>query len=199
MQSNLSYILLILLLCSSLTNIKSQDIKPEVPPIPIITKDSVAKATISLPKTIKKDSLLTQKKDSIQVDSIRPKESITDLISHVAKDYTTQNAKNKTVTLYNEAHLVYTDIDLKAGIIVIDYIKNTLFAKGIKDSTGYNQRPVFKQGNQESEQDSMVYNFKTKKAIIYGIKTKQEPEMFGFYTENNRFFSFEVVNHRILF
>ena len=178
MQSNLSYILLILLLCSSLTNIKSQDIKPEVPPIPIITKDSVAKATISLPKTIKKDSLLTQKKDSIQVDSIRPKESITDLISHVAKDYTTQNAKNKTVTLYNEAHLVYTDIDLKAGIIVIDYIKNTLFAKGIKDSTGYNQRPVFKQGNQESEQDSMVYNFKTKKAIIYGIKTKQEPEMF---------------------
>jgi lipopolysaccharide assembly outer membrane protein LptD (OstA) len=178
LQSNLSYILLILLLCSSLTNIKSQDIKPEVPPIPIITKDSVAKATISLPKTIKKDSLLTQKKDSIQVDSIRPKESITDLISHVAKDYTTQNAKNKTVTLYNEAHLVYTDIDLKAGIIVIDYIKNTLFAKGIKDSTGYNQRPVFKQGNQESEQDSMVYNFKTKKAIIYGIKTKQEPEMF---------------------
>ena len=144
----------------------------------MITKDSIAKTTISPTTTIKKDSLLAQKKDSIQVDSIRPKESITDLISHVAKDYTIQNAKNKTVTLYNEAHLVYTDIDLKAGIIVIDYIKNTLFAKGIKDSTGYSQRPVFKQGSQESEQDSMVYNFKTKKAIIYGIKTKQEPEMF---------------------
>ena len=41
--------------------------------------------------------------------------------------------------------------DLKAGIIIIDYIKNTLFAKGIKDSTGYNQKPVFKQGGQESE------------------------------------------------
>jgi len=144
----------------------------------MITKDSIAKTTISPTTTIKKDSLLAQKKDSVQVDSIRPKESITDLISHVAKDYTIQNAKNKTVTLYNEAHLVYTDIDLKAGIIVIDYIKNTLFAKGIKDSTGYSQRPVFKQGSQESEQDSMVYNFKTKKAIIYGIKTKQEPEMF---------------------
>jgi lipopolysaccharide assembly outer membrane protein LptD (OstA) len=178
LQSNLSYILLILLLCCSLTNIRSQDIKPEVLPIPLITNDSLAKTTFLPTTTIKKDTLISQKQDSVQVDSIRPKEAITDLISHIAKDYTTQNVKNKTVTLYNEAHLVYTDIDLKAGIIVIDYIKNTLFAKGIKDSTGYNQRPIFKQGSQESEQDSMIYNFKTKKAIIYGIKTKQEPEMF---------------------
>jgi len=178
LQSNLSYILLILLLCCSLTNIRSQDIKPEVLPIPLITNDSLAKTTFLPTTTIKKDTLISQKQDSVQVDSIRPKEAITDLISHIAKDYTTQNVKNKTVTLYNEAQLVYTDIDLKAGIIVIDYIKNTLFAKGIKDSTGYNQRPIFKQGSQESEQDSMIYNFKTKKAIIYGIKTKQEPEMF---------------------
>ena len=97
------------------------------------------------------------------------------MITHIAKDYTIQNAKNKTVTLYNEAHVTYTDIDLKAGIIVVDYLNKTLFAKGIKDSTGYLQRPVFKQGSEESEQDSLIYNFETKKAIIYGIKTKQDP------------------------
>ena len=52
------------------------------------------------------------------------------MITHIAKDYTIQNAKNKTVTLYNEAHVTYTDIDLKAGIIVVDYLNKTL-AKGI--------------------------------------------------------------------
>ena len=178
MQSNLSYILLFLLLFCSLTETKSQDIKPRGTSIPIIKKDSISKIKIKSIKPIKNDSLLLKKQDSIQLDSIKPKEAITDLITHVAKDYTTQNAKNKTVTLYNEAHIVYTDIDLKAGIIIIDYLKSTLYAKGIKDSTGYNQKPIFKQGNQESEQDSMIYNFKTKKAIIYGIKTKQEPGMF---------------------
>ena len=127
----------------------------------------------------KKDSLLLKNKDSIVNDSIKQKESIDDIIIHIAKDYTTQNAKEKTVTLYNEANITYTDIDLKAGIIVIDYKKNTLFAKGIKDSTGYVQRPVFKQGGQESEQDSILYNFKSKRALIYGLKTKQG-EMFTY-------------------
>ena len=178
MQSNLSYILLFLLLFCSLTKTKSQDIKPKVKPIPIVSKDSSQKVILPQKKIIKNDTLLLKKQDSIQLDSLKPKEAITDLISHVAKDYTTQNAKDKTVTLYNEAHVVYTDIDLKAGIIIIDYIKETLFAKGIKDSLGYTQKPVFKQGGQESEQDSMLYNFKTKKAIIYGIKTRQEPGMY---------------------
>ena len=136
MQSNLSYILLFLLLFCSLTETKSQDIKPGGTSIPIIKKDSISKIKIKSIKPIKNDSLLLKKQDSIQLDSIKPKEAITDLITHVAKDYTTQNAKNKTVTLYNEAHIVYTDIDLKAGIIIIDYLKSTLYAKGIKDSTG---------------------------------------------------------------
>lgn len=178
MQSNLSYILLFLLFFCFQTKLKSQDIKPKVKPIPVVNNTSSEKVISTPEKIIKNDTLLLKKQDSIEVDTIKPKEAITDLISHVAKDYTTQNAKDKTVTLYNEAHLVYTDIDLKAGIIIIDYLKNTLFAKGIKDSTGYTQKPIFKQGGQESVQDSMLYNFKTKKAIIYGIKTRQEPGMY---------------------
>jgi len=178
LQSNLSYILLFLLLFCSIINVKSQDIKPKGKSIPRITKDTLPLIKADTTKTIKKDSLLIKKRDSIQLDSIKSKEAISDLITHTAKDYTIQNAKDKTVKLYNEAHVIYTDIDLKAGIIIVDYLNNTLFAKGIKDSTGYTQKPIFKQGGQESEQDSMMYNFKTKKAIIYGIKTKQEPGMF---------------------
>ena len=122
---------------------------------------------------VKKNNALLKEKDTTEIDSIKPKESIEDLITHVAKDYTIQDAKNNKVTLYNEASITYTDIDLKAGIIIIDYKKNTLFAKGIKDSTGYVQKPNFKQGIQESEQDSLIYNFKSKRAIIYGLKTQQ--------------------------
>ncbi len=122
---------------------------------------------------VKKNNALLKEKDTTAIDSIKPKESIEDLITHVAKDYTIQDAKNNKVTLYNEASITYTDIDLKAGIIIIDYKKNTLFAKGIKDSTGYVQKPNFKQGIQESEQDSLIYNFKSKRAIIYGLKTQQ--------------------------
>jgi lipopolysaccharide assembly outer membrane protein LptD (OstA) len=155
--------------------ISGQDIKPKGVKIPKKAKD-----TLKLPKkdslTLKKkDSLLLKKKDTAALDSIKPKEAIQDIITHTAVDYTIQNAKDKTVTLYNEAHVVYGDIDLKAGIIIVDYKKNTLYAKGIKDSLGYQQRPVFRQGDQESEQDSLIYNFKTKKALIYNLKTVQDP------------------------
>lgn len=153
----------------------SQDIKPKGIPIPKVKKDTVPKIKKDSIKRFKKDSLLSKKRDTIIRDTIKPKEAISDLITHKALGYTNQYRKTKTVELYDKAHITYTDIDLKAGIVIIDYINNTLFAKGIVDSTGYTQRPVFTQGGQESEQDSMKYNFKTKKAIIYGIKTKQEP------------------------
>ena len=109
-----------------------------------------------------------------------------------------KNAKDKTVTLYNEANITYTDIDLKAGIIIIDYKKNTLFAKGIIDSTGYTQKPIFKQGSQESEQDSIIYNFKSKRALIYGLKTKQG-EMFTYGEKTKRVNDSTVYIRKIRF
>ena len=177
MQTNLSYILLF----CSIFFIEigfSQDLKSKKKiAVSAIKNDSIFKN--------KKDSLSLKKTDTIALDSIKPKEAIEDLIVHVATDYTIQNAKEKTVTLYNEANITYTDIDLKAGIIVIDYKKNTVFAKGIIDSTGYVQRPVFKQGSQESEQDSIIYNIKSKRALIYGLKTKQG-EMFTYGEKTKR-------------
>lgn len=155
--------------------VQAQDIKPKGVKIPKKAKDTIVVPKKDSLKLTKKDSLALRKKDTISKDSIKPKEAIENKITHTAKAYTIQDAKKKTVTLYDDAHVVYGDIDLKAGIIIVDYKKNTLYAKGIKDSLGYHQRPIFKQGDQESEQDSMIYNFKTKKALIYNIKTRQEP------------------------
>ena len=140
----------------------AQEIKPKTKPIPI-------KKVVS-----KKDSLLLRKvSDTIKKDSILPKSAIEDIITHTSEGYILQDAKKDQITLFDKAHVKYQDIDLKAGIIIIDNKNNTLFAKGIIDSLGYQQKPVFKQGTQDSEQDSLLYNFKTKKAIIYGLKTIQ--------------------------
>ncbi|MFC4269582.1 putative LPS assembly protein LptD [Polaribacter marinivivus] len=185
MQSNLSYILLFC--CFFFIEIGfSQDIKSkEKTIVPLPKKDTILKKKLDTLPNIKRDSLLAKKIDTTTKDSLKPKEILDDIIVHVAKDYTIQNAKEKTVTLYNEANITYTDIDLKAGIIIIDYKKNTLFAKGIIDSTGYTQRPVFKQGSQESEQDSLIYNFKSKRALIYGLKT-QQGEMYTYGNKTKR-------------
>lgn len=156
-------------------NIKAQDTKfrKKIVANPI-KKDTIFPQEKDSLLTISRNGLLNKKTDSIVKDSIKkPKEVIDYVVTHNAEDYTIQNAKNKTVTLHNKAHVVYGDIDLKAGRIIVDYKKNTVFATGIKDSTGYKQRPVFKQGSQESEQDSILFNFKSKKALVYGIKTVQ--------------------------
>jgi len=167
LQSNIQHILLFSLLSFlCLQTGFAQDIKPKTKPIPFL-KDKKS--------SLKKDSLLLKKKlDTIKIDTIvKPKSTVESKITHNALDSILQNAKKKQIELYNQAHVTYEDIDLKAGYILIDNKNNTLFARGIKDSVGYTQRPVFKQGSQESEQDSLFYNFKTKRAIIYSIKSNQ--------------------------
>jgi lipopolysaccharide assembly outer membrane protein LptD (OstA) len=134
-------------------------------------KKSLSKSLDSIPES----EFFTQK-DSIVNDSITPlkKEAIDAIIEHTADDYILEDVISKKVTLYNNASIFYNDINIKAGKITIDYNTNIVVARGIKDSIGeYAQIPFFKQGSEESTQDSIVFNFKTEKAIIYGLKTEQ--------------------------
>ncbi|MFD0993052.1 putative LPS assembly protein LptD [Tenacibaculum geojense] len=173
MKANLSYIVLFIYLFCFQTGIP-QELGKKTTVKALNTKPNKSELSLDSIPTIKKDSLLNKKIDTVQNDSIKkPKEAIEGIITHDAEDYTIQNAKNKTLTLYNNAHVTYQDIDLKAGKIIVDYKNSTVYATGIKDSTGYIQRPVFKQGNQESEQDSILFNYKTEKALVYGVKTVQ--------------------------
>ncbi|MDA9900690.1 putative LPS assembly protein LptD, partial [bacterium] len=57
----------------------------------------------------------------------------------------------------------------------IDYANDLVYAGRIKDSLGnYSQPPVFKQGSDIVEPDSIVFNMKTKKALIWNSKTEQQ-------------------------
>ena len=95
-------------------------------------------------------------------------------IKTLADDYRELNQNKKTLTLYNNAQIQYLDIDLKGGIVILDYEKDEVYAKGIKDSLGkYSQLPVFKQGSNVIEPDSVIFNFKTKKALIWNSRSDQ--------------------------
>ena len=113
----------------------------------------------------------TTKTDSIQITP----EYLEDNIIHRAKDYMENDFINQKAILYDEAELYFQDIELKAGKIVIDYKNSLATAMGIFDTAGvYIQRPEFKQGEQQSTQDSLIYNFVNEKAIIYNSKTEQQ-------------------------
>lgn len=113
--------------------------------------------------------------DTTKQDTIKPKKALLEgKITRKAVDYEKIDQKKKQITLYNQAELYYLDIELKAGIIVMDYEKNEIYAGRIKDSTGkYTQLPVFKQGTNVVEPDSIRFNYKTKKALVWNSRTEQ--------------------------
>ena len=105
----------------------------------------------------------------------KPKKLLEAIVTYKAKDYTSVNQKTQQIYLYNEAEIQYKDMDIKAGVIVIDYGKDIVYAGRLKDSMGnYSQHPVFKQGSDVVEPDSIAFNMKTKKALIWNSKTEQQ-------------------------
>ncbi|WP_298223143.1 putative LPS assembly protein LptD [Flavobacterium sp.] len=113
--------------------------------------------------------------DTIKNDSVKPKKPILESkIKYKAEKYAKIDNKKKLITLYDKAELYYQDIELKAGIIVFNYDKSEVYAGRIKDSTGaYIQYPNFKQGSNVVEPDSIRFNYKTKKALIWNSRTEQ--------------------------
>lgn len=137
--------------------------------------------TISVPAVKQKDSLnigvsnIISPKESVKHDTIKKKKPILEgIVKRKAVDYEKIDQKKKELTLYNQAELYYKDIELKAGIIVFNYEKDEVYAGRIKDSLGnYTQNPNFKQGDNVIEPDSIRFNTKTKKALVWNSRTQQ--------------------------
>ena len=111
--------------------------------------------------------------DSISVDTLKTG-LILDNVRRKAKGYIKINNKEKIITLYDNAELYYMDIELKSGIIKFNWENNVVSAGRIKDSLGnFTQAPIFKQGGDEINPDSLRYNFDSKKALIWNSRTKQ--------------------------
>lgn len=120
-------------------------------------------------------------RDTLSVDTLSTTlkkispDAIDKQVTYRSKGKKINDLANKKSVLVDEAEVTYGDMQIKADSIVFNMMANTVFATGRPDSTGkIKGTPVFKQGSQEIEADSLFYNFVTRKAIAYKIVTKQE-------------------------
>ena len=143
-----------------------------ITPLPIKSIQDSITAPL-LPPNILNDSILV---DSVQSDTVPKKQAaLLDQIKYKAKDYVKLSQSENKIYLYDEAEIYYQDTELKAGVIVLDYVKNEVYAGRIKDSTGtYSQLPYFKQGTNEVRPDSIRFNFDTEKALIWNSRSEQQ-------------------------
>jgi hypothetical protein len=128
------------------------------------------------------DTLLIHN-DSLRADTLlnRPRKISVNAIdekvtySTSPEGYIKRDVINKKVVLVKDAEVNYGEIQIKADSINIDMKTNLLFAIGRKDTAGtIIGKPAFKSGSQEFDADELTYNFKTEKALIRNITTKQE-------------------------
>lgn len=171
MQSNLQFRTLLFLLLLVCWGLQAQEDRPITLRTPVF-RDTIKGAL--LPPNILNDSV---KKDTATQEKA-PSNTILDQIRYSAKDYVRLSQKDKKIYLYNEAEIYYQDTELKAGIIVMDYTTNEVYAGRIKDEDGnYSQLPFFKQGQNEVIPDSIRFNFDTKRAIIWNSRTEQQAQV----------------------
>ena len=176
-QQYLSVFFLILLLCG--TTSYSQDIPPKSEVnIPSETPDETVSEPVSDTISASSKPLVSELNealiDTVKVDSIVPeKEMLTDIVSYYGEDYVYIDQKKSQVYLYNKAYIIYGDMRIDAGIIILDYDKNEVYAKGIDSLGTYIQKPKFVQASNEVNPDSIRFNFDTKKALIYNSRTNQ--------------------------
>jgi len=116
--------------------------------------------------------------DSLQPDTlaapVKEKDAVDAPVDYHAQDSTLIDLPEHKIYLYGNAQVNYKDIQLTANYMEINFDNNTVFAKGIPDSTGMLQgNPHFKQADDEFDAKEITYNFKTKKGIIKQVKTKQ--------------------------
>ncbi|MEM9141649.1 MAG: putative LPS assembly protein LptD [Bacteroidota bacterium] len=169
LQSNKHFFFLLLLLVGCAWTYAQED---KVIPLPI----KAEKDTLVAPILTYEDLPDEIARDTIQNDTVQEKEPLLlDKIKYKAKDYVRLSQKEQKIYLYNEAEIYYQDTELKAGIIIMDYVNNAVYAGRIKDSLGnYTQIPFFKQGTNEVRPDSIRFNFDTQKALIWNSRTEQQ-------------------------
>lgn len=167
--NNPSFLLLLLAVLAMVTARAQED---QLIPLPITPIDNNITAPI-LKKKILNDSISV---DSTLNDSTDQQQGfLLDKIKYKAKEYARLSQKDNKIYLYDEAEVYYQDTELKAGIIILDYVKNEVYAGRIKDTVSgeYTQLPYFKQGDQVVVPDSIRFNFDTQKALIWNSRTEQ--------------------------
>ncbi|HHG85568.1 MAG TPA: LPS-assembly protein LptD, partial [Bacteroidetes bacterium] len=98
-------------------------------------------------------------------------------VKYKAEEFMILDMEKKSLYLQKGAELNYEDMALKADSIAINWENNTLTAGGKVDSTGQiTGRPRLEENEQTYKAKGVDYNFKTRKGLVRGARTKQGEE-----------------------
>ena len=120
--------------------------------------------------------------DSLAADSLnrQRKNGINTPVTYSAEDSMTYDTETGIAHLYGNSQVKYENMDLQSDQIYMSLDSSLVHATGSLDSTGQKfGTPVFKMGSDTYENDTMAFNFKTKKGLISDVYTQQED---GFMT-----------------
>ena len=110
-------------------------------------------------------------------DSIRKnkKSQLEDPVAYEAKDSIVFFMDSKNAYLYGSGKVDYQNITLTAENITMNLDSSMVYAIGVVDSLGrLYGKPVFKQGSDQYESETMTYNFETRKGFITNVTTEQQ-------------------------
>ncbi len=151
----------------------SQEEKKVMDTIPL-KKDTVLKQdAIILPDTINiQDTTRTDTSSYFRKPS---RNAVDQKVLYKAAGMVKSDLITKKVVLVDQAVVTYGEIEIKADSIVFDMNTNLLYAIGRIDTSGKMAgNPEFKEGSQQFDATELTYNFKTKKALVRNIVTKQD-------------------------
>ena len=179
----------IFMMASSRVPSSKRNKKAEVVTDTLVDDDSVAHDSLQPERAVKDDTLgmdslqlaiyLHNKAvdDSIREDSIfRSKAGGIDApVSYEASDSLVYDADTKTAHLYGNAHVKYTNMDLTSEKVYMSLDSSVVHATGVADSAGVlSGTPIFQMGSDSYENDTIAFNFKTKKGLISNVYTEQD-------------------------
>lgn len=144
----------------------------DLTPDTIVRQDDTSKVYFDPEGKLQKT--LDSAKDTA-VKQVKTRTTIDDLVVRTASDSIVQDLASKKVYMFGEAEVTYGNIKLKAAFIEVDFNTNTVFASGLKDSTGkLYGNPEFTEGDQTFKSRLMTYNFTTKQGIITEVMTQDD-------------------------
>lgn len=128
--------------------------------------------------TKSKTSTIDATNDSLYTDNgnkIVNGKDIETTVNYVAEDSIVYDLQSKQIYLHGKSSVNYGTRTLGSDKIIIDYVKNSVTSIGTPDSVTKKTkgRPVFKEGSETYVADKIVFNFATKKGVVYGAETKQ--------------------------
>lgn len=119
--------------------------------------------------------------DSVKADTLAPgfrrisSSAIDQKVTYSAAGQIRRDLANKKIILTDQAVVNYGTVEIKADSMIFNMSNNLLFAAGRPDTSGkMTGTPVFREGSNEFKADELTYNFKTKKALVKNIVTKQD-------------------------